>query len=96
VSHVDVRFELGRKSPLIVFVDPDLAATLFTTDEKKGNRVAGALVAGTVWVLLPCSGAPFGGSRYSGVGREGGHWSFCFYCDVMNVVNREGTFRPSV
>jgi 5-carboxymethyl-2-hydroxymuconic-semialdehyde dehydrogenase len=44
-----------------------LSATLFTTDEKKGNRVAEALVAGTV--LINCffvrdPAAPFGGSRY--------------------------------
>ncbi|MET9851334.1 aldehyde dehydrogenase family protein, partial [Streptomyces ossamyceticus] len=30
--------------------------------------------------------APFGGSRQSGVGREGGTWSFDFYCDVKNTV----------
>jgi 5-carboxymethyl-2-hydroxymuconic-semialdehyde dehydrogenase len=29
--------------------------------------------------------APFGGSRHSGVGREGGTWSFDFYCDVKNT-----------
>jgi len=29
--------------------------------------------------------APFGGSRHSGVGREGGVWSFDFYADVKNV-----------
>jgi aminomuconate-semialdehyde/2-hydroxymuconate-6-semialdehyde dehydrogenase len=72
-----------------------LAATLFTRDEARARRVADALVAGTVWTncffvrdLL----APFGGSRHSGVGREGGHWSFDFYCDVKNVVERKGTF----
>ncbi|MBI0383002.1 aldehyde dehydrogenase family protein, partial [Streptomyces albiflaviniger] len=30
--------------------------------------------------------APFGGSRLSGVGREGGTWSFDFYCDLKNRV----------
>jgi len=29
--------------------------------------------------------APFGGSRNSGIGREGGFWSFDFYSDVKNV-----------
>ena len=99
MSHVDVSFELGGKSPLIVFADADLAAALFTKDENKGNRVAGALVAGTVWIncfFVRDLAAPFGGSRYSGVGREGEHWSFDFYCDVKNVVNHEGTFRRSV
>jgi 5-carboxymethyl-2-hydroxymuconic-semialdehyde dehydrogenase len=30
--------------------------------------------------------APFGGSRNSGIGREGGVWSFDFYADVKNVT----------
>ena len=30
--------------------------------------------------------APFGGARQSGIGREGGTWSFDFYGDVKNTV----------
>jgi 5-carboxymethyl-2-hydroxymuconic-semialdehyde dehydrogenase len=30
--------------------------------------------------------APFGGNGHSGIGREGGTWSFDFYCDVKNSV----------
>ncbi len=72
-----------------------LAATLFTRDQARAQRVADALVAGTVWTncfFVRDLSAPFGGSRHSGVGREGGHWSFDFYCDVKNVVHRKGTF----
>jgi betaine-aldehyde dehydrogenase/5-carboxymethyl-2-hydroxymuconic-semialdehyde dehydrogenase len=72
-----------------------LAATLFTRDEARARRVADALVAGTVWTncfFVRDLSAPFGGSRHSGVGREGGHWSFDFYCDLKNVVQRKGTF----
>ncbi len=36
--------------------------------------------------------APFGGSRNSGIGREGGDWSFDFYCDIKNVAVRKGSF----
>jgi acyl-CoA reductase-like NAD-dependent aldehyde dehydrogenase len=75
--------------------DYGLAATLFTRDEARAERVAGALVAGTVWVncfFVRDLGAPFGGARLSGIGREGGHWSFDFYCDVKNVCTRNGTF----
>ena len=32
--------------------------------------------------------APFGGARKSGIGREGGTWSFDFFCDVKNVAVR--------
>ncbi len=72
-----------------------LAATLFTRDESKASRVGEALVAGTVWIncfFVRDLAAPFGGSRHSGIGREGGHWSFDFYCDVKNIVHRKGTF----
>jgi aminomuconate-semialdehyde/2-hydroxymuconate-6-semialdehyde dehydrogenase len=72
-----------------------LAAMIFTKDHQKAERVSSQLVAGTVWVncfYVRDLAAPFGGSRASGVGREGGHWSFDFYCDVKNVVTRKGTF----
>lgn len=75
--------------------DYGLAAAVFTKDEAKANRVTAALVAGTIWVncfFVRDLVAPFGGSRHSGIGREGGHWSFDFYCDVKNVVHRKGTF----
>jgi len=66
-----------------------LAATLATGDKERAARVTGQLVAGTVWVncfFVRDLQAPFGGSRHSGVGREGGTWSFDFYCDVKNTV----------
>ena len=71
-----------------------LAATLFTRDAERAARVSGALVAGTVWVncfFVRDLAAPFGGARHSGIGREGGRWSFDFYCDVKNIVHRHGT-----
>ncbi|MGW3045362.1 aldehyde dehydrogenase family protein, partial [Kitasatospora sp. NPDC001159] len=66
-----------------------LAATLATGDPERAERVSAQLVAGTVWVncfFVRDLQAPFGGSRHSGVGREGGTWSFDFYCDVKNTV----------
>ncbi|MFF0292641.1 aldehyde dehydrogenase [Kitasatospora sp. NPDC004615] len=66
-----------------------LAATLATGDQERAARVTEQLVAGTVWVncfFVRDLQAPFGGSRHSGVGREGGTWSFDFYCDVKNTV----------
>ena len=66
-----------------------LAATLVTGDHERAERVTARLVAGTVWVncfFVRDLQAPFGGSRHSGVGREGGTWSFDFYCDVKNTV----------
>ena len=69
--------------------DYGLAATVYTGDEAKAQRVGEQLVAGTVWVncfFVRDLDAPFGGSRNSGIGREGGRWSFDFYADVKNVV----------
>ncbi|TQM66968.1 5-carboxymethyl-2-hydroxymuconic-semialdehyde dehydrogenase [Actinomadura hallensis] len=66
-----------------------LAATVATGDPERAARVSGRLVAGTVWVncfFVRDLRAPFGGSRESGVGREGGDWSFDFYCDLKNTV----------
>ncbi|MFE9642844.1 aldehyde dehydrogenase [Streptomyces sp. NPDC006365] len=66
-----------------------LAATLATGDQERAERVSAQLVAGTVWVncfFVRDLQAPFGGSRLSGVGREGGTWSFDFYCDLKNTV----------
>jgi aminomuconate-semialdehyde/2-hydroxymuconate-6-semialdehyde dehydrogenase len=47
------------------------------------------LVAGTIWVncfFVRDLRAPFGGSKKSGIGRDGGTWSFDFYADVKNTV----------
>lgn len=70
-----------------------LAATLVTGDADRAERVSAALNAGTVWVncfFVRDLGAPFGGNRKSGIGREGGVWSFDFYTDIKNTV-----FAPS-
>jgi 5-carboxymethyl-2-hydroxymuconic-semialdehyde dehydrogenase len=66
-----------------------LAATVFTGDERRAERVSAQLSAGTVWVncfFVRDLRAPFGGAGLSGIGREGGSWSFDFYSDVKNTV----------
>jgi 5-carboxymethyl-2-hydroxymuconic-semialdehyde dehydrogenase len=74
-----------------------LAAVVFTGDRGRAERVAAGIVAGTVWVncyFVRDLAAPFGGARRSGIGREGGTWSFDFFCDVKNVALRRGSFLP--
>lgn len=66
-----------------------LACTLVTGSRERAEAVSSKVVAGTVWVncyYVRDLAAPFGGSRKSGIGREGGTWSFDFYADVKNTV----------
>lgn len=69
--------------------DYGLAATIVTGDPEQAERLASRVNAGTVWVncfFVRDLAAPFGGNGRSGIGREGGTWSFDFYCDVKNAV----------
>ena len=73
-----------------------LAATIYTGAEQRADRLAAAVVAGTVWVncfYVRDLETPFGGARQSGVGREGGRHSFDFYCDVKTVCERTALFE---
>ncbi len=72
-----------------------LAAMVFSRSEQRAMRIAGRVTAGTVWVncfFVRELAAPFGGSRDSGIGREGGTWSFDFFCDVKNIAVLKGSF----
>jgi aminomuconate-semialdehyde/2-hydroxymuconate-6-semialdehyde dehydrogenase len=66
-----------------------LAAVVVSGDREHAKTITDRLVAGTIWVncfFVRDLRAPFGGSKKSGVGREGGTWSFDFYADVKNTV----------
>jgi 5-carboxymethyl-2-hydroxymuconic-semialdehyde dehydrogenase len=66
-----------------------LAAVVVSGNRQRAERVTSELVAGTIWVncfFVRDLRAPFGGSKKSGIGREGGVWSFDFYADVKNTV----------
>ena len=66
-----------------------LAATIVTGSQDRAERVSSLVSAGTVWIncfFVRDLSAPFGGNGRSGIGREGGTWSFDFYCDVKNSV----------
>jgi aminomuconate-semialdehyde/2-hydroxymuconate-6-semialdehyde dehydrogenase len=72
-----------------------LAAMVYSKNEERAMRIASRVTAGTVWVncfFVRELAAPFGGSRNSGIGREGGTWSFDFYCDIKNIAALKGSF----
>ena len=66
-----------------------LAAVVVSGNQEHAKKITDVLVAGTIWVncfFVRDLRAPFGGSKKSGIGRDGGTWSFDFYADVKNTV----------
>ena len=60
--------------------------------------VAERVRTGFIWVNsfgIRDLAAPFGGIKRSGIGREGGDWSFEFFCDVKDVVVPRKPFQAS-
>ena len=65
-----------------------LASAIWTTNLGRAHRMANAIEAGIVWVnswFLRDLRTPFGGSKQSGIGREGGVHSLEFYTELKNV-----------
>lgn len=64
--------------------DYGLAGYVWTNDMKRGHRVAHKVDAGMLWVNaqnVRDLRTPFGGTKSSGIGREGGHYGFDFYTE---------------
>ncbi len=70
-------------------IDYGLAGYVWTNDVTRAFRVSDQLQAGMVWVNSENSRhlpSPFGGVKSSGIGRDGGDWSFDFYMETKNVA----------
>ncbi len=73
-----------------------LSAYVWTSDTGRALRMAHGVEAGMVWVNsennrhLP---SPFGGMKASGIGRDGGDYSFDFYMETKNICLAFGTHR---
>jgi aminomuconate-semialdehyde/2-hydroxymuconate-6-semialdehyde dehydrogenase len=68
-----------------------LAASIWTSNLKRGHRVAQQMNAGITWVncwFLRDLRTPFGGMGLSGIGREGGMHSLNFYSELNNICIR--------
>ena len=75
-------------------VNYGLTGYVWTRDMGRALRVADALEAGMIWLNsenvrhLP---TPFGGMKSSGIGRDGGDYSFEFYMETKHVSLARGT-----
>ena len=73
-----------------------LTAYIWTSDGGRALRMAHRVEAGMVWVNsennrhLP---TPFGGVKASGIGRDGGDYSFDFYMETKNICLAQGTHK---
>ncbi|PTW56574.1 5-carboxymethyl-2-hydroxymuconic-semialdehyde dehydrogenase [Breoghania corrubedonensis] len=77
-------------------VDYGLTGYVWTNDLSRALRFSEALEAGMIWVNsenvrhLP---TPFGGMKASGIGRDGGQWSFDFYMEQKNIAFATGQHK---
>ncbi len=68
-----------------------LAASIWTSNLKRGHRIAQQMNVGITWVncwFLRDLRTPFGGMGLSGIGREGGLHSLNFYSELNNICIR--------
>ncbi len=68
--------------------DYGLAATIWTQDISRANRVAAKVHSGIIWIncwLLRDLRTPFGGFKNSGIGKEGGWEAMRFFTEAKNV-----------
>lgn len=71
-----------------------LASYIWTQDIGKAHRVAAGIQAGMVFINaqnVRDLRQPFGGTKQSGIGREGGEFSFETFCEVKNVCVSMGS-----
>lgn len=79
--------------------DYGLAGYIWTSNTGRAMRMATRVEAGMLWVNsennrnLP---SPFGGIKMSGIGRDGGDYSFDFYMETKNVCIAHDTHSVPV
>ncbi|MGG1633286.1 aldehyde dehydrogenase [Paenibacillus sp. FSL K6-3182] len=66
-----------------------LAGVVWTNDLRRAHRVAASVNSGLFWIncwYFRDLRTPFGGSKASGIGREGGRHSFDFYTEAKSIT----------
>jgi aminomuconate-semialdehyde/2-hydroxymuconate-6-semialdehyde dehydrogenase len=66
-----------------------LAGVVWTNDIRRAQRVSAQVDSGLLWVncwYIRDLRTPFGGSKASGIGREGGRHSFDFYSEAKTIT----------
>lgn len=84
-----IEFETEEDAVRIANETPyGLAGYIWTSNTGRALRMAERVQSGMIWVNsennrnLP---SPFGGVKMSGIGRDGGDWSFDFYMETKNI-----------
>jgi acyl-CoA reductase-like NAD-dependent aldehyde dehydrogenase len=95
--------QFGTALPVIPYRDLDeaigqanqthygLGGSVWTADAARGEVVAERLECGTAWVnqhLQVTPKLPFGGMKWSGIGRENGRWGIEEFCELQVVSTR--------
>ncbi|MFB4163851.1 aldehyde dehydrogenase [Alteribacillus sp. JSM 102045] len=84
-----IRFETEEEAIRIANdTEFGLASAVWTKDVQKSHRMASKIKAGTVWInnyRKVAYGAPFGGYKSSGIGRENGWYVMEEYTQVKSV-----------
>ena len=93
--------QFGTALPVIPYRDLDdalaqanrthygLGGSVWTNDVARGEEIAQRLECGTAWVnqhMNMSARVPFGGVKWSGLGRENGKWGIEEFCELQ-VVN---------
>ncbi|VEF46800.1 betaine aldehyde dehydrogenase [Bacillus freudenreichii] len=69
-----------------------LAGVVWTNDLRRAQRVSTSINSGLLWVncwYVRDLRTPFGGSKASGIGREGGRHSFDFYTEAKTITMKK-------
>ena len=78
---------------LFLYKGPATPMEDYTPEQSAEQMQAWGAWMGKLGPALVDPGAPFGGVKASGIGRDGGDYSFDFYMETKNICLAHGTHR---